>query len=79
MELRADLWIWDIFLESYNGPSLWMAGLISNMDMVLQVRQNMGHIFKSNGVLTRGPRNGIQLVCKTKSGTFGTVSNSLGC
>lgn len=35
MELLADLRIWDTFLESYNGRSLWMMGSVSNADLVL--------------------------------------------
>lgn len=33
--LQADLWIWDMLLESYNDHSLWLAGPVSNADLVL--------------------------------------------
>lgn len=34
-ELQDDLRIWDAFLESFNGHSLWQSGPVSNTDLVL--------------------------------------------
>lgn len=65
-EHRADLRIWDMFLESFNGWSLWLESPVSNADLVLFTdaagSAGVSLIFGGTGMPSHSLQNEVRLV-----------------